>query len=663
MKPNKSKHANTIISESRLDNTKPSIHSDKINRAKDRYWYYQDEVNQKKGTIDWNSAEIQSQHMQVAKEFIHSSFNEGIPNGMIYCRSKTLKNEITVLRLFFSSIKKLNIVCPLSKLNYQQIKNIAQTMLIKQNGELYSRGRADYICTLLKKSHSYYLSGKTSDGISIDLPENLRIDLFQNLVEGHGLNYQQWDKGGNWNTLGAQPAIHYLSDIIEKLDSPKTKFLRSFFRFQRSTQAIDTKYLFCGQNSSVLDYILITRSQKASDDKKTHAQKILKSRHRHKVDAFGDQLSSLARIFEEHNITKVPRAHEVSDWANDCIDFCITGIALLTGARISEIRSIKPNSVKYSESRGYTFDSEIHKTHRGHIYTRSVTGYVSDLVNICLDLSYLDKIDLELSPFSRTITEGFGPPTYGKNNYISKSNKETLSYSITRSYLKWLDTLPSTVRAKYPNSTSPHALRHVFAELALRRFDGQVHEKIRRHFMHTYGSPHTKKYIEEKLESDIKAKTEKAYIREIVQKIYEGNHEYYGPVVKTITTMIDNSHKVVSPEQAETFLDEISNNFVDLVPHEYGYCMTSSKAIALAQCVDPITGLADPLERSSIKNCTKCVHRLTHKSHKASLMNIGISHQSFIDNSPLPHITEASKIILKQINAALEEIDKPRTLA
>lgn len=659
MNKNRKVRSNTIFMTVDIDDERLKINRSLVNNIEDSIWYFEDEINQKKGTINWDLTKIPYRYLQSAKEFIYAEFNEGIPEGVIYCRPRALAQSLRLLRKIFSNLDKLETKPKLQSLDYKGIKSLAQKMIIKPDGSIYSRGTAEQFCAFILKSHNFYNEGKTNDGIIAELPVNLQADLFKKIANSNGLDYEQWIKGGKLNTISAQTAIQFMSYIIKTLESDKTNFLRAFFRFQRSENAIDSKHLFPETIPSIMHHLLIDRSKNSSAEEKEVALYHLNGFiYKRRMSEIGDKLIKLATLFEEFGITRMLGPKEIHGWAYDRIKLCIAGITLLTGARISEIASLKPDAIKQNQSAGYTFTSKIHKTHRGHEYTRSVTGYVSELLDICLDLSYIDKNKTGISPFAKTITQSFAPPRYGKNTLVPTGSKKTLAGNVSEAYNQWHKTLSNVEKQKHSGTASPHSLRHAFAELALRRFDGQVNEKIRQHFMHTYGSSHTKRYVEEKIETDVQAKAEKSYIKDIVRTIYEDHeHEYYGPVVKTIVDKINSSYDIVPPAEAERIIEEISGEFSTLTPHEYGYCMVSKSALAQAQCIDKETGLVNTLEQSSVKNCTKCVHRLTHKFQKETLINIGISHQSFIDESPLPHITNASKTILKQIKAVLSEME------
>ena len=133
--------------------------------------------------------------------------------------------------------------------------------------------------------------------------------------------------------------------------------------------------------------------------------------------------------------------------------------------------------------------------------------------------------------------------------------------------------------------------------------------------------------------------------------------EFSGPIALHIKKQIKASHLIGNADEIDAAIDVIADEFEHIIAHEWGFCVLRKVSKAEAKCLDRKTGLPDVLGRSSFRNCSGCPHRLSHRSQKKDIYRIGLSHQHFIDNYPLPRVTENSKVIVKRCEIMLQEME------
>jgi len=617
-----------------------------LNKRDDSCWRVLDEVELVEVEINWDEFSKENNSQLIAKDYIRALFK--VPhqdNGIIFCRKGTMKYHLDHLKVFLNLSKKLFPDKILSKLILEDVLHIARTLMIKKDGTLYGRGKGEGLTTILTRLKSFYDCGKVVEGINFEIPIDLKKYLFRGLFSNEK-EYQNWGNGGSWDKLPVHIAILFLSDMLEVINNSPTDFLIEYFKFQRSKESVNA--LDALGHKSRLAQIMRFRETKNSE-KKYHL--------RFNDERLIKKLTNLSNIFIKAGYTSktLPSKNDMRRMCKNIYDSSLVIVTILSGIRISEVASLKVSSFFNDGSGNNFFASNITKTHDGIKINRSISGEVLKVITLCMEISYIDKSDK--SPFVPAYTSGFSYPNRGEQHTCKFNfNKQTLGNKIMVTYKNWLESQSDEIQDIAPESISPHCLRHVFAAIALRRFDGDICEKLRRHFGHSYGSGFIQAYIKDKQNEDIQIAIEKEYIREIVGKIARGNEEYYGPVASRIREYISKDYRFCNIDELDDAIEELASKFEHIVPHEYGICLPNNLEMAKAQCMDRKTGEAMIWENSSVKNCTHCVHRLTHKSQAESIIRIAISHQNFIDQSPFSSLTKLSKKIVKQCESVIKEM-------
>ena len=215
---------------------------------------------------------------------------------------------------------------------------------------------------------------------------------------------------------------------------------------------------------------------------------------------------------------------------------------------------------------------------------------------------------------------------------------------------------------KYPEAgklhseVSPHQARHTFAEFALRRFDGNVMEKIREHFRHSYGSFHTRRYTREKLSESVRISLERDYAKEIMGRIAHGklDDRFYGPAAKRIDKEMAEI-SVLTGDEFDDRLSALANEFERFTAFEWGYCALRANEQHIAKCHDPKTGTPNVDQRSMPEVCAGCPHSMNNSLQKRELERTAISHQFIAENHPLKALGNMSGEVVRKIERRLEE--------
>ena len=196
-------------------------------------------------------------------------------------------------------------------------------------------------------------------------------------------------------------------------------------------------------------------------------------------------------------------------------------------------------------------------------------------------------------------------------------------------------------------SITSHQFRHSFAEFALRRYDGNIEELLRQHFLHAFDHWWTKKYTADKLDKDYVQRLNKSYIKELVPNIaFDSRLEpsYVGGMALYIRSIINEQVLSLPPPEVEKHIASLCSKITSITAHEYGWCLVLKEFSTQAKCADS-TGAPSPTSTSQDK-CTSCVNFCSsRKSHLEVNTQIVISHLDFLEQEVwrFPDIKERSR--------------------
>ncbi|NQY38024.1 MAG: site-specific integrase [Alteromonadaceae bacterium] len=527
----------------------------------------------------------------------------------------------------------------------------------KSEIEPLNRGALENVCLILQRSRNLKLKGELSDGICFDFPKHFLKISVEMKLKSYDVSYHDWVKGDSWTSIPLPVAMTLLHDAILVLKDKKTLFLRDYFEHQRSSNPFPTSAIESGSFDKIL---------------KMNAGKGIHLDLREKAEGI---TSILNRHFTGSAI-EFPFQNEasISKHCNNVHDACIVIFLCLSGVRLSELASICADDYKQEADGTWVFDSELIKTNHGIIEVREMSGLLAEVADTLCGLSYIVK---------RKRTDKAKLPLFGRyffpkdfNNHINfrssrrSATKSSLRHRLNVNYNTFIQKHPEF--EEHCDSIHPHRFRHTWAEFALRRFEGNVFEAIRRHFRHSYGSYFTTHYVFGKLSDEVRDQIEKEYLKEILTKLATENvqaamdddfkRDLHGKVAYYISKSMDVT--ILTEVEIDDFVDSLAEEFESIVAHEYGYCLVRKDMKHLAKCIDKKTQ-TPVLKNGCFELCSGCINFVSSKdSNKDSITRIAVSHQNMIANftnlmgdNVKSSAIDASKQTLKRAEEMLDEME------
>ncbi|WP_133013103.1 site-specific integrase [Marinomonas flavescens] len=559
---------------------------------------------------------------------------------------QSLSGRVGTVKNYLSSLRRLAVWwannkpnSKLSEWDMSDVKSLLEDVLenkvdwqIDKNRDRYqakldgvaNRGTLENIVICLNESEKAALIGKIQDGLIFRVSEKQQKTIVRPILKRHQLIYEDWKKGNSLPSIPLPVAMLLLNDAIEVVRDKKTAFLIEYFQFQRSDMYYSLNSIFL-QDSFQRFCGGLWRFEGSGNGPSLDAKP--------KVEA----LLSLIHKYYGASFSSFPMAHnEINEWCFKVYQAALVILLLLTGARISELASMKAGSLTYNLDGVFDFKSDIIKTNNGISTVRAVHGLAAEAVHTLEELSYLDKLnqneDIDVFLFGKFFSKKVKEKSFNIETRIQGASKETLFNMLKEFYVEFLERHPE-IKAIWPN-VHPHQFRHTFAEFALRRFDGNVHEAIRRHFRHSHGSFMTNIYLSNKVDEAFFSAQE-TMIQEIAEQMIRDARDllnqndteprFFGAAMKAALELLD-ATVISSEEELESVIEEFAEGFEKIVPHEYGYCMPRTKTISQSQCFDKVSKVAK-LEDAGFSTCSSCVHSVQEiNSHEASIVQIGLTH-------------------------------------
>lgn len=308
-----------------------------------------------------------------------------------------------------------------------------------------------------------------------------------------------------------------------------------------------------------------------------------------------------------------------------------TVIAMVTGARRSELHTLSLSSFAEVTDEVSEFGSFICKTNEGLPTIRNISGFAHKMTKECSDIGWTPRNEDNVRLFYST--RSYSP------YYIDIG---VMGEHTNLSYMSFLERLPEEIGIKYrielPKVTT-HQHRHTFAAFALRVSDGNVFEAVRSHFRHALGSWMTQVYFEDKVTDTERKFIEKEYISEIIKRIgAQGDHGYFGPMLVRIERLIEDKIQLLDTNTLPALsheMAEIVDGIDSIKVHEWGFCVPQIETISKSKCWDKETKIPDYDAGSTFSNCSRCVHLLSQRSCKEDIERIAISIHKTLEHYPV----------------------------
>lgn len=547
---------------------------------------------------------------------------------------------LTKLAIYLNSSRK--------KLNDWSKKDVIQCLQSHvsacEDEDLISYGHLSNIVRALDLT--YQLRNKLSGTYQYQLPSNIMESACREIVEKKGVIYSEWLKGGSFGTVPMEIASLLLADAINTIRSDKAKQLSVYFEHQRTDMKIvRIDCTLFKKSFSELAASGATKNYKYRYQKlQTELEKISGC----SVSSFPWK-SYKAILFDTKKIYQA----------------CEIILLSLTGMRNSELTSMKSDWFEQRIVDGdihWFFKLDIKKTNVGMGTFRSFAGLCAEVFELLNTLSYIDKPKMGLQLLTETFKSVHlqRPHNSATKNAISK---QTVSNNIQDYYLSFVDRMHESIAELHPE-VSCHQFRHLFAEFAIRKFDGNVEEAIRHHFMHN--SEHTKAYTRDTLNEQEINDINQRYIKELTERFLNPDtlNEYGGSAVlhirKLAAKLLNNKDiTLATPKEIAKVHEQIQSRIVSVTGHEYGMCVLLKSKQTQAKCRDKGSILPNVGGNAEQKKCFGCVnYSIHHKSHAGNLMHTKQRHLDFANNELLASfpMVEVSKRIVKQIDKHLAQV-------
>lgn len=543
----------------------------------------------------------------------------------------------------------------LQSLSRLEIQMMLRFLMIKKEnnedgGQVLGASTMTMVCKILDRTNNMLHAGKLVDGVIHRMTEPFRKSTMEPLLKEIEVDYAVWKKGGSYGSIPLTCASLMLAEAITLIESDEAKIAVIFFAHWRNLKT--NIFSWFGEK----DRLALYRRMQSPDYVLSRFERGWAS----SAEEFGRAIDNVTKT--HHTALPWASVGGLTDFCSELTKAALTVITLLSGFRIVEINGMKISDYKQEPDGSWWFNSENNKTESGFSHPRSLHGLAADAATLMKSISAVDTDEFDLPLMHRGYrSEAFDVArSWGK--FTAEEWLATAGYS-TLALRKWFkDFYQIKVVDKYPeageihNEVSPHQARHTFAEFALRRFDGNVMEKIREHFRHSYGSFHTRRYAREKLSESVRISMERDYAKEVMGRIAHGSLDdrFYGPAAKRIDNEMAEISVLTGPE-FDSRVQALANEFVRFTAFEWGFCALRGNEQHIAKCHDPKTGTPNVDQRSAPEICAGCPHSMNNQLQKLELERTAIAHQSIADNHSLKVLRDMSSEVVKKIERRLVE--------
>ena len=579
-------------------------------------------------------------------------------------RSGTVKNwYINLLRIaVWASQNKIS--TPLSLWEEKDLVQLFQDAIENNipwsdrlKTETLSYGSLKGLVDTINVTREHYLLGLIDDGYTTLITYDFLTDAAIPVLKRLGINYDQWFKS---NKVGSVPIVVFLILVqraIEVIRDPYTLFLSEYMQLVRKRR-INTKDHW--RNGTFLHFC---------SNKKVNLR-----------DKTKEDFRLIKGLLKKHNIEIDENldlsTKTVSAQCDKIFDACILIFLALTGIRVSELLSISGDDYKQNPDGTWVFSSEIVKTNKGISEARQLSGLTLESAKLLVNCSLVTKRNRKDKKRIPLLLRAFNSDGVDKktDTLTAKRYRISTSEGIRLTVIAMLN----EAIAKHPQLRDvvehihPHMFRHTWAEFALRRFEGNVFEAIRRHFMHAYGSYFTTTYTFNKLNKKVKDTIERKYLYEILERIaYENinamknpnfKRDMTGKVVNYLAKAMDVT--ILEDSEVQEFIESIGDEFESISAHEYGYCLVRKSTRALAKCYDRETQVP-LLENGCFSLCSDCPnYAASGISNKDMIIRTAISHQNMIESQEKlwgkkvkSKAVEASRKVVNQAEKVIDAME------
>ena len=598
-------------------------------------------------TIDWAAQSLKTKNKILAQNFLLNRWsNHKKTQGNIIARREfNLASSLLKILLIFEQHYQYGSLQELDRNELAKLLNISVFMSLKQSShetklvatsKPLSKGTLDRAIVISKAMYKSFRATAITDGPNIDIRRSDVYALLKLELKSRGFSFTEWDKGGSHGSIPFAISHLLLADAINTINAPETKLMLSYFKFMHDCQDKIFRYKFWKLNatSCPIKKYRLTGSiyhvhsyleRNISSTSKPLEQTINLNNYLNQNSLGADKFK-----FPWPGYTEFREAYNNIIAAAYIIFLSVMGKRGPSEILTLRVCDITPPDVS-TDKDALMRISDL-KTGHGLRIEQGVTNEIDLTFKTLVRLSYVNKIDSDLPLFTSL-------PTLTKNTSILTPIGSESSNKILKSYyqnfcIRHLATLDFNIEDHHSNLTS-HQFRHSWSEFSLRRFDGNVEEKVRQHFLHSFNHWFTKPYTRDKLDEEISASANRNYLKELIPRVLldsDIDPDFVGAVALYIKKSYSGNAQVMSPIELEKFTENLAADFLNITPHEYGWCCPHKTTISAAKCKDEL-GQPQPSTTDSSK-CNSCSNFLSSRqSHYIKQLNIAILHHDFLEQN------------------------------
>ena len=603
------------------------------NSLADDAWEIFDTSREKMKTIDFNSKckGLPDEWKILMKQLMDTWVERNDKGELFVSAFHTVELKSSVIVTFFRNVAERYPDKALHSLNWEEIADCfirgsegnpqrwatiqTRTGRWQELFDLHDYGYGDFTINELPSRHQFKKLGERS------------------YVAEVGTKEEYYSKG-SFEGAPMPVVIPLLSHCLEILDNDETKYLLAQYEYLRKIPEKERTRSSLFLNNKKYGQHHFPTNFMVSKTGKAMAECVLKRY---------PNLSSTEELpYQTWPFTEGRESDPKSQMAHNkrILVPAIIATMILTGIRKSEISYMPADALKRKDNGTYEFTSNIFKTNNGIPTVRYIAGHSAKIVDV------LDELGME--PLSKR--EHLFSYVHVSQNVTYKTftatNPNFMRINIDWFYEEFKAAHDESISELAENITA-HMFRHSFAEFALRRFDGDVVEHIRRHFRHWSDSYMTFEYVKAKQHEDEWQENVNQYLIEKIEQFVDGSADLLGSMGKTIKRMVSESTLLSHREVAEEVQGKLGN--VTLKAHEYGFCVLVDATQDQAMCYDKQLKMANT-EDATIHQCSRCIHRLTLQSQTETIKRLG---WSFKQRAKLYELeSELSGVFAKEMKVA-----------
>ncbi len=631
--------------------------------------------------VKWSAYPLKTERLLLAQRLLTSWWSPSVVTGEASISSTAYRQEDTLVRMLILIEEEFpeSRVCELTQDNWIKIW-ILMLYRVWGNGTDTKTGKRflapvkeplakqmfERTTTILKLWFYAYQSGEVSDGPEFLLSAPLVEPVLKTTIKNHGHDFEIWKKGGSYGSVPFVIAHLLLADALSIVRSNRVQKMLAYFSVVRETNSHDYLKLFwnsygktqIGKYKKHADITILSKTTE-SDSSDSIAndckEKFIHPLHK---ELLATHLAS--NVDEPFSFPWKTHAEFRAEYNNIQAAIYIIFLSIMGKRGPSEVRTLRGIDITRSNEltgQDALMHPSIWKTNKGARQKQGVTNFIDDVLTVLLRLGYQDKTNTELPLFCALPT--LKTPTQELRTLSKDRAQDRLLNYYTEFCQRAEEMVDFDIKALHEKISS-HQFRHSFAEFALRRFDGNIEELIRQHFCHRYNHWWTRRYTEDKLDTEHINEVNQRYIRELVPKILFDNTdspEYVGAVALFIKKRFGETIRVVNANEAEDIITTVCDDIIQVTAHEYGWCLLHKEAYSSAKCSD-INGHPQPANTSAEK-CTGCANFCaSSQSHLAKQTQILLSHMDFIEQKvwKLPSLTKRSRQAIRNAQIVFPQL-------